>query len=95
MADTLADLPYPKSVQYTTDEVEAHTLFTPANPTAPPQKDFKYLVLYTSILVFILLSSFADDFVKRIPYCDSELSRLIVKLLIFVLAFTVIYYWLV
>lgn len=96
MSDSLASLPYPKNVQYTDDEVETHSLFLNGDgvETTTDAKDVKYLVLYACILFILLSTSFSDDFVKKIPYCDSTLTCLVMKTLIFALGMLVMWYFL-
>jgi hypothetical protein len=95
MADSLTDLPYPSNVKYTDDEQEAHALFTQGVETSSsPEKDVKYLILYSAVLFFILSTSFADDFVKKLPYCDSEMACLAAKTILFTVGFMAVY-WLV
>lgn len=93
MSDSLTDLPLPINIKYTDEEKEAHALFASSAPQTPPEKDTRYLILYASLLFMLLASPIADEFVKRLPYCDGELYCLIAKTLLFAIGLAVIYYF--
>lgn len=94
MADNLLSLPYPANFTPTDDEQEVHKIFY-TEGGGKCEKDIKYVMLYASILFFLLSTSYADEFIHRIPYCESGMSVLLAKTIIFALGFLIIHFLLV
>jgi hypothetical protein len=94
MSDSLVDLPYPQAkVEYSEEEEAVHSIFHPTTGSGKlsAPKDLKYVVALVTILFFILSTSYADTFIKKIPYCTSELTCLVAKTFIFLTIFTGVY----
>lgn len=93
-ADSLSDLGFPeRKIKYSKDEHDIQDYFF--NNNNKSAIDDKTFIFYVTILFIILSTSYADDFVARLPYCENNYVKLLAKAAIFAIGFLVIYKFLV